>query len=233
MTKKNRKPGFIIGIAVALVLPLSIYALAKALKKDRVYMPPYYEQTGNGIQEVYSTHGTPSFLKMPDFKAVNQVGDSVSLNESLPYRTLLIGFFFTQCPGPCPRLMQNMHLIQNAFRPDPKNGRDTISQLIMITVNPEHDSVPVLFQYAQKHDVNNDRWWLLRGDKTATNQFARQGLHVVAPGDQYNEQDFVHTQKLVLVDQERYIRGYYDGLDSADLHRCADDMGRLYLEKKH
>lgn len=218
---------------MALVLPLSIYALAKVLKKDKVYMPPYYKEVNGRIDTVSSTHGEATFLKMPDFNGVNQMGDPVSLNESLPDRVLLIGFFFTHCPGPCPRLMQNMHLIQNAFRPDPKNGRDTIAQLIMISVDPERDTVPALFHYAQQYRINNDRWWLLRSDKQTTYDFARNGLKVVAPGEQYNEQDFVHTQKLVLVDRERYIRGYYEGLDSLELRRAADDIGRLYLEKKH
>lgn len=218
---------------MALVLPLSIYVLAKVLKKDKVYMPPYYVEVNGSIDTVKSTHGKPAFLKMPDFHGVNQMGDFVSLDANLSNRVLLIGFFFTRCPGPCPRLMQGMHIIQNAFRRHPKYGRDTIAQLITITVDPEHDTVPLLFQYAHAHNINNDRWWLLRGDRQETYDFARKGLHVVAPGELYNEQDMVHTQKLILVDMERYIRGYYDGLDSLDLRRAADDMSRLYLEKKH
>lgn len=215
------------------MLPLSIYILAKALKKDKVYMPPYYTEVNGSIDTVSNTHGEDTYLRMPDFRGVNQMGDSVSLRTSLPNRALLIGFFFSSCPGPCPRLMQNMHLIQNAFRPHPKNGRDTITQLIMITVDPARDSVPVLFHYAHQHQVNNDRWWLLRGGPEQTYEFARNGLHVVAPGDQYHPQEFVHTQQLVLVDNEHYIRGYYNGLDSLEMHRAADDLGRLYLEKKH
>jgi protein SCO1/2 len=44
--------------------------------------------------------------------------------------------------------------------------------------------------------------------------------------------DFIHSQKLVLLDFDRNIRGYYDGLDPADVKRCADDIVLLTLEKK-
>jgi protein SCO1/2 len=35
----------------------------------------------------------------------------------------------------------------------------------------------------------------------------------------------------MLIDRNRIVRGYYNGLDSADLADLAKDIGRLYLEK--
>ncbi len=42
MTKKNTNNRFMIGIAVACVLPLSFYFIAKLLKKDHIIMPRHY-----------------------------------------------------------------------------------------------------------------------------------------------------------------------------------------------
>jgi protein SCO1/2 len=36
---------------------------------------------------------------------------------------------------------------------------------------------------------------------------------------------------VILVDRNRIIRGYYNGLDSASLRYLAEDIGKLYLEK--
>jgi len=36
----------------------------------------------------------------------------------------------------------------------------------------------------------------------------------------------------VVLDRERYIRGYYDGLDTVAIKKCADDVVLLTLEKK-
>jgi len=37
---------------------------------------------------------------------------------------------------------------------------------------------------------------------------------------------------LVLIDKQRYVRGYYNGLDTAELRKCADDIGLLSMQKK-
>ena len=43
--------------------------------------------------------------------------------------------------------------------------------------------------------------------------------------------DFVHTTRFVLLDKDRYVRGYYNGLDSTSLSKLARDIGFLMLEK--
>ena len=45
------------------------------------------------------------------------------------------------------------------------------------------------------------------------------------------DSNFIHTQKLVLLDKERVVRGYYNGLDSVDLAKLANDMVFIMLEK--
>ncbi len=48
------------------------------------------------------------------------------------------------------------------------------------------------------------------------------------------DSNFIHTQKLVLLDKEHVVRGYYNGLDSMDLNKLAKDMVFIMLEKdKH
>ncbi len=48
------------------------------------------------------------------------------------------------------------------------------------------------------------------------------------------DSNFIHTQKLVLLDKEHLVRGYYNGLDSMDLNKLANDMVFIMLEKdKH
>jgi protein SCO1 len=45
------------------------------------------------------------------------------------------------------------------------------------------------------------------------------------------DSNFIHTQKFVLIDKERVIRGYYNGLDSASMSKLAEDLTLLMLEK--
>ncbi len=234
MSKRNNK-GFFIGLAVALVLPLSLYTLAKFLKKDHLQLPGYYlvdgldsfEKDGNVVHDTI-------FHKVADLKGINQLGDTVSLNQDLKGKVLVINFFFTSCPSICPRLTSNIRMLQQAFQKDPKKAQslDKDVQLISITVNPEKDSFPALRNYAQRFGVNNDRWWFITGNKPELYRYARQELALATGSGNGGADDFIHSEKIILVDQQRYIRGYYDGLDSNALAQCANDISLLTLEKK-
>lgn len=223
------------GIAVAVLLPLSFYLIAKALKKDHIDMPGFYiaERVDSSVKDGKLVYDTV-FHQIQDLVLTNQFGEEVSINRDLQGKTLVIDFFFTNCPVVCPRLTQNMGLLQRAFRRDKKKVRSMNEDvhLISITVNPERDSFPVMRRYADRYAVDHDHWWFLTGDKKKIYDFARNELHVsVQPGDGGAE-DFIHTEKIIVVDKDRYIRGYYDGLDSVQIGKAAYDISLLTMEKK-
>lgn len=233
MADKRNNYRFIIGLAVALLLPLSFYMVAKLMGKDQIHMPRYYvadrvDSTRKGGREVYDT----VFHHTADLQAVNQFGDRISLNQDLKDRILVVNFFFTTCPGICPRLTRNIHLLQKAYNRTAMKRNDTIVHFVSITVNPERDSVPALRAYAARYDADFNRWWFLTGDKKALYNYARNELHLATPQGDGGADDFIHSEQLVLLDRDRNIRGYYNGLDTAELQRCANDIGLLYLEKK-
>src|ERR1035438_6761887 len=120
---------------------------------------------------------------------------------------LVIDFFFTTCPSICPLLSANMRKLQASYKKDPKKeaSLDTVVQFISITVNPERDSFQVMRAYADRFGVNHDHWWFLTGDKKTIYNFARNELKVtVGPGDG-GADDFIHTEKIVLLDKDRFI----------------------------
>ncbi|MBZ0098258.1 MAG: SCO family protein, partial [Taibaiella sp.] len=104
--------------------------------------------------------------------------------------------------------------------------------LVSISVDPEKDSVPALRLYADQHGADHDHWWFLTGERDKIYNYAYNELHVVMGREEEGIDKFIHTQKLVLLDKDRHIRGYYDGIDTAELRRCADDIILLTLEKK-
>lgn len=234
---KKKSNRFIWGLAVAFLLPLSFYFIAKMLSKDHIVMPGHY-----GIARVDSTKGADGKLQLDttyrtvaDLALINQLGDNVTLNGTLQGKMLVVDFFFTNCTATCPKLTGNMGLLQKAFRHNPKieNGLDNSVQFISITVNPERDSFPALRKYADGYGANHDHWWFLTGDKKAIYSYARNELGLATgPGDG-GADDFIHTEKMVLIDARRNIRGYYDGLDTAQIKKCADDIVLLSMEKEH
>ncbi len=83
------------------------------------------------------------FHKIPPFRLVNQLGDTISEN-TFKEKVYVADFFFTTCPGICPMMTSNMSLIQEAFKDESR------VLLLSHSVTPEYDSVPVLKEYAKE-----------------------------------------------------------------------------------
>lgn len=223
------------GLAVAFLLPLSFYMIAKLLSKDRIFLPGFYGiEKVDTIREGNTVRLDTFYHKTRDLHLVNQLGDTVSLNGTLSGRILVVDFFFTSCRSTCPLLTGNIGMLQKAFRRNPKleNGLDNSVHFVSISVDPANDSVKALREYAERAGANHDHWWFLTGNKQDIYDFARNELKVaVGPGDG-GADDFIHTEKLVLIDARRHIRGYYDGLDTVAIKHCADDIVLLTMEKE-
>lgn len=132
-------------------------------------------------------------------------------------------YFFTTCTGICPKMNANMEKVYAKYKDNP----DFL--ILSHTVDPEHDSVPVLKAYAQKHGADAKNWWFLTGTKKELYALARQG-YLVDDGTYTGEEDFVHTQWFALVDKAGQIRGLYEGTKKQDVDKLIDDIDRLMEE---
>jgi protein SCO1/2 len=99
------------------------------------------------------------------------------------------------------------------------------------TVDPDRDSVGKLRTYAE-HEGIEANWHLLTGEKIDLYKFARKDLFVVATDGDGGPSDFIHSDKLVLIDPLLRIRGYYKGIDETDVNRLIHDIDKLRIEFK-
>ena len=104
-------------------------------------------------------------------------------------------------------------------------------QILSFTVDPKRDSATVLKAYGDKFGVNPDLWWMLTGPKEKIYDFALKELKMGIADGEGADSNFIHTQKIVLLDKEHVVRGYYDGLDSAAISKLANDIVFIMLEK--
>lgn len=222
--KENNKHSkkLLLSITVALLLPLSFYIIAKVLKKDKLAMPRYYNYESIGQNK------DTIFHKVSDVHLVNQMGDSVSLNVDLKGKMLLVEVLFTNCQTVCPTLTNNIsYFLHKAFK---KN--DTTVHFVSITIDPENDSVSALKRYSQGYKVNPDHWWFLTGDRSSIYNYLRNELKLNVNPSNTGAEQLDHTPTIVLVDKNRFVRGYYNGLDTFALKKCADDIGLISMQKK-
>ncbi len=223
----------LIALFVAVLLPVISYLLVKHYGDEAVIMPRrYYADTViNKIVDGKETTDTV-WHRAKNISLQNQLGDTISLND-IKGRVIVADFFFTRCGSICPKLTKNMARLQNAIklRDDKKMIDTSFVQFVSFTVDPEHDTVAVLKKYADKFGVNHDMWWMLTGNKKIIYDFAFEELKVDKYSDEPISPDFVHTNRFTLLDKERVVRGYYNGLDSLDMLRLGSDIVYLSLER--
>jgi protein SCO1/2 len=223
-------------ILLAVMIPIISYLLVKRASEHAMSMPgKFYYDTVLTVVRDGKTFTDTAWHSVNDFSFKNQLGTTVSLAD-LPGKVIVADFFFTRCPSICPKLTANIRKLQDALssKDQFKQLNPAFIQFLSFSVDPDRDSVPVLKSYADKFGVNPDSWWLLTGPKKKIYDFSLNELKLGLADGEGVDSNFIHTQKLVLLDKEHLVRGYYNGLDSMDLNKLANDMVFIMLEKdKH
>lgn len=135
-------------------------------------------------------------------------------------------FFFTVCPGICPKMMANMMDLQNEFL----NDNDVL--LLSHSVTPERDSVPVLKKYAEDKGIISKRWHLVTGRQEEIYKLGRKDYFVEEDlGLEKEVDDFLHTENFVLIDRKGHIRGIYNGLNKTAVQQLITDIKTLKVER--
>ena len=215
----------VLALMLAVLLPVVSYVLVRYYSNRDVQMPHrYFFDSVNIIEKNGKSTGDTVWHHVSNMEFTNQFGKKVSFAD-LPGKIIVLDFFFTRCPTICPQLAKAMKRLQNSF-----SKSDSIVQFVSITVDPLHDSVTQLRKWGTKYEVNPDNWWLLTGNRDSIYDFAIKEIKANI-ADVNVDTAFVHTENFFLLDKERIIRGWYDGLDSTAQKKLVRDIPLLMLEK--
>ena len=212
-------------VLLALALPLTCYFLLKHFAAGAVVMPKrYFYDTVVTRDDYGKTVQDTIWHRVRNFTLTNQLDKQVSLSD-LKDKIIVADFFFTSCPTICPALTRNMKRLQDAF-----NKTDTVVRFLSFTVDPKRDSVERLKKYSDKFGINPDTWWLLTGSKEEIYDIDKNEFKANI-ADTNIDTNFIHTEYFFMLDKDRVVRGWYNGLDSLHLNKLADDIVLLMLEK--
>jgi protein SCO1/2 len=214
-----------IALLVAIFLPLTGYLLVSYYSSGVVQMPQrYFYDSVNVVEKNGKTTYDTAWHHVSNLHFTNQLGEQVSLND-LKGKIIVLDFFFTHCPTICPKLAIAMKKLQKSF---PNN--DSIVQFVSISIDPKHDSVEQLRNWARKFSVDPDSWWLGTGDRDSIYNFALHEMKA-SVADVNVDTAFVHTENFFLLDKDRVVRGWFNGLDSVAQSKLVRDIPLLMLEK--
>ncbi len=195
-------------LAVVVAVPFSVFGVVK-----------WYEKTFDQLP-VLGTKGHT----VASFSMVNQHNSPITI-DNWNNKIVIADFFFTHCPVICPKMTASLKRVQQAYAGD----EDIL--INSFTVDPERDFVAQLQKYAERFDIDGSNWHLLTGPKIDIYRLARKSFLVVATDGDGGANDFIHSERLVLVDKQKRIRGYYDGTDAVEVDRLISDIKKLKKEK--
>ena len=223
----------LLAIVVAVLIPLASYLVVKKFTDDQSFLPRKYHYDTVITKVKDGIEVTDTFWhSVKNIQLQNQLGKTVSLSD-VSGKILVVDFFFTHCGSICPKLTANMKKLQQSIKlQDKRSLVDTpFVHFISLTVDPERDSASVLKKYADRYGINHDTWWMLTGEKKTIYDFGMHEVRLGVPDSSSVDTNFIHSEYIVLLDRDRIVRGYYNGLDSVALNKLSEDIVFLMLER--
>ena len=170
--------------------------------------------------------------QLADISLKNQMGDTVTWDK-LKGKIIIADLFFTRCPTICPAMTKNMKRLAESINNGQKVGdrANKLVHFLSFSVDPERDSVERLKYWADRFQVNPEQWWLLTGNKKEIYDLAIKEMMIFAEDGKGVDTSFIHSDRFVLIDSSRHLRGFYNGLDSASLGQLSRDLVLLTMER--
>ena len=212
-------------LVLVLIVPGFLYYLLTVGGKNR-YKPlnifgpksvakTFHKVKGKDIPDtIYHT--------ISDFKLTDQNGKEQSL-KTLDGKILVVNFFYTGCPSVCGLMNRNVNVIDSFY------SANKMVYFLSITVDPKHDDVPALKKYAGGFKDLSKKRLFLTGDTSMIYNLARNSFLVNAV--QTGPNDFVYSDKLILIDRDHRIRGYYTGASTLEAERLNDEIKVLISDE--
>lgn len=208
----NKRKVYFWFVVLVTAVPVLAFTVVRFIESNNQNLPYFSD---NYIQ-VKAEEAKP----IHHFEFTNQDGKPVDATF-VEGKVWVACYFFTTCPSICPRMISGMAEIQQVY-----SNNDQL-RMVSFTVDPTRDTPQVLAEYAKSRKINTRQWNLVTGDKKELYRYARKELTLLATDGDGGPQDFIHSDRLVLIDQNRYIRGYYDGTEPGDVKQLNLDIRKL------
>lgn len=165
-----------------------------------------------------------TFGVVPPFSFTDQDNRPFS-RDSLRGKIWVGDLIFTTCQGVCPMITGEMSHLAGMFA-------DSGVRFLSVSVDPKNDSVPALKEFAKQQNADIPNWRFVRGSVPTIYTLVKEGFHL--PLDSVGGTDgspILHSQRMVLVDNDGIIRGYYDATDTTEVRKLSDDI-RVLLSQQ-
>ena len=225
MLKINLKPSEWLKIGVLILVFVVGSTAAYQILQPKPRLPIYNPSDLNPAVVDDDLERVGRGHRIGDFDLIDQWGNKAD-SSLLQGKIYVADFFFTTCPTICIDMGQNFQRIQETYK-----NEDRL-HLVSHTVMPEIDTVEVMYAYGERMGAIKGKWHLLTGEKRELYRMARREYFaVMEQGTSFDEHDFIHTENVILVDEKKRIRGFYDGTSDLDMDRLIGDI-QILLDRR-
>lgn len=210
-----------------LALPGFLYWMLTEKGKNRYKSLPIF-----GPKQVAATFHKVRGKQIPDtlyhtirdFKLTDEEGREFRFPADSPKITIL-NFFYTRCTTFCPAMNKQMQFLAETY------GQNRILQFVSVSVDPAYDQPEVLAAFKKSLALKPNKWTFLTGQQAFIFDLSRKDFMLDAMIDPQDSKNIIHAQKLVLLDPQKRIRGYYDALSKEQIDKLNDEVKVLIAEE--
>ena len=158
-----------------------------------------------------------------DFSFIDQ-DCTIVTNHTFENRIYVADFIFLSCPTICPVMTKEMTKVYDVYKTSP------YVMFLSHTIDPERDTIEALKNYTKSQRIDSRKWRFVTGDKNDIYSIAEENYFTAAYADSSAPGGFVHGGGLLLIDENRHIRGVYDGTNQKETKRLINDIKILLQE---
>jgi len=197
-----------------LFLSCGLLAMAGCRKGDTFPASGSIEDDGLNIRVEKIPEPAWDAQGVGDFSFTDRTGKTIT-NRDLLGKPWIVGFIFTRCAGPCPRVTGQMKLLHER----------TGVQAVSLSVDPEFDTQEVLAKYAETYSGlepgEEDQWYFLTGDKREIYELIMSSFKMpvkeVIGEDRVPGFEVIHSVNIMLVDANGRVVGKYNALKDEEM----------------
>jgi len=175
--------------------------------------------TANGQRSL----DTVMFHTLPEWSFTDQTGQTLSSSD-VKGKIVVADFFFASCQSICPQMGVQLTEVQKKFKDD-----DEVL-ILSYTVDPTRDTVEAFAEYSKRFKADSSKWKFLTGEKKDLYSLARDGYLLPVPYGIGDENDFIHSEQMVLIDKQGRIRGYFDGTNGMEVKELMQAIQALKFD---
>jgi protein SCO1 len=218
--QKIRKAGLLI---VLLVVPAFIFIFLKLFGTNHFELPTYHPVLDAVSGKALLMDGDTVYYAVAGL-SLSTLSDGLNQTEQvLTNKFSVVGYLPATCTDTCQRMVTQLKRIQELH--------ETIAQVQILTLQPKPaDTGGSPASNPDDLPTTTDSWKVLTG----TQQQINDAMHRVFRLDAevtMGRQTILPDKRLILVDGQRRIRGYYHALDPEDINRLMAEIKVLEYSK--